>query len=250
VENSPVIEARGLSKSYGRLTAVDQLDLSIRPGEIFGLLGPNGAGKTSTILMLLGLSRPAAGSVSVFGFDPWENPLAVKRRVGYLPENVGFYSDLSARQNLRFVYELNRLAPEARERAVEEALAAVGLGEAADRRAGAFSRGMRQRLGLAELLIKKPDIFILDEPTLGLDPEGIDWMLELLADLSARAGLTVLLSSHLLDLVERVVHRVAILKGGRLMAQGPVAELAAAASLESGLRAVYRHYFRLGEAGP
>ena len=239
----PIIETRNLSKRYGKITAVDGLSLSIGAGEIFGLLGPNGSGKSSTILMLMGLARPSGGTARVFGLDPAEKPLEIKRRVAYLPENVGFYGDLSGRQNLRFVAELNKMSREDAERGIEEALAAVELSEAADRPAGAYSRGMRQRLGLAELLMKSPEIVFLDEPTLGLDPDGIDLMLNLLAALSTERGLTVLLSSHLLDLVERVAHRVAILRQGRLRALGSVAELAGAAGLPSDLKAVYRHYF-------
>lgn len=240
-----VIETRGLSKRYGRLKAVDNLNLRVRPGEVFGLLGPNGAGKTTTILMLLGLTEPSAGTARVFGLSPSDQPLEIKRRVAYLPENVGFYGDLSARRNLVFVAELNGLAGPEAAGAVEESLAAVNLAGAADRRVGTFSRGMRQRLGLAELLVKSPEIMFLDEPTLGLDPEGIDQILDLLAGLSAERGLTVLLSSHLLHLVERVAHRVAILKSGRLMAQGSVADLAGSAGLEPDLPLVYRHYFHL-----
>lgn len=240
---APVIETKDLTRRYGPVTAVDGLTISVGRGEIFGLLGPNGAGKTTTILMLMGLSERSSGQARVLGFDPAENPLEIKRRVGYLPENVGFYPDLSARQNLRFVAELNGLAGTELEGALNRALEAVGLTDAADRRAAVFSRGMRQRLGLAELLVKSPQIVFLDEPTLGLDPDGIDQMLGLIAELAEKQGLTVLLSSHLLHLVERVAHRVAILKKGRLMAAGPVAELAEAAGVENNLPAVYRRYF-------
>ena len=243
----PIIQACGLTRRYGRKTAVDGLNLAVYPGEIFGLLGPNGAGKTTTILMLMGLSEPSAGTCSVLGLSPRDKPLEIKRRVGYLPENVGFYPDMTARQNLRYVAELNRL--ESAEALVAENLELVGLAEAADLKVSAFSRGMRQRLGLAEVLIKSPEIFFLDEPTLGLDPDGIDRMLDLIADLSAARKLTVVLSSHLLHLVERVAHRVAILKKGRLMASGRIADLAAEAGLEPNLPAVYRHYFNAPE-GP
>lgn len=250
MDQEAVIETRGLSKRYGRLTAVEDLDLCVRPGEVFGLLGPNGAGKTTTILMLLGLTEPSAGIARVFGLSPSVQPLEIKRRVGYIAENVGFYNNLSARGNLAFVAELNGLTGAKAAAAVEESLAAVALAEAADRRVGTFSRGMRQRLGLAELLVKSPEILFLDEPTLGLDPEGIDQILELVAGLSSERGLTVLLSSHLLHLVERVAQRVAILKGGRLMAQGSVADLAEAAGLEPDLPQVYRHYFHLESPRP
>ena len=240
-----VIETRGLTKRYGQKTAVNNLNLCIGAGEIFGLLGPNGAGKTTTILMLMGLTVPDAGEALVLGLSPFKNPLEIKRRLGYLPENVGFYGEMTARQNLNFVSELNGLTGQARNKAVGEALNLVELASDADRPVSGFSRGMRQRLGLAEVLMKEPEILFLDEPTLGLDPEGIEKILSLIADLSADKGLTVVLSSHLLHLVEDLAHRVAILKAGHLMAAGTVGGLAGAAGLAPNLPAVYRHYFNL-----
>lgn len=242
---TPLIETQALVKRYGPVTAVDGLTLSITGGEICALLGPNGAGKTTTILMLLGLTEASSGSVRVLGLDPAREPLEIRRRVGYLPENVGFYGDLSAAENLRFVAGLNGLEGREAETLIAESLNAVGLAETAGRKTSALSRGMRQRLGLAEVLVKRPRIMILDEPTLGLDPEGIDEMLRLISTLAEERGLTVLLSSHLLPLVERVAHRVFILKKGRLAAAGKPAELASAAALSGGLSEVYRHYFQL-----
>lgn len=241
----PVIETRGLTKRYGSKTAVENLNLNIEAGEIFGLLGPNGAGKTTTILMLMGLSVPDEGDARVLGFSPLANPLEIKRRVGYLPENVGFYGDMTARQNLNFVAELNGLKDKARNAAVSRALAAVELEGEADRPIAGFSRGMRQRLGLAEVLMKEPEILFLDEPTLGLDPAGIEKILALIASLSAEKGLAVVLSSHLLHLVEGLAHRVGILKAGRLTAVGTVGELALSAGLAPNLSEVYRRYFSL-----
>lgn len=231
------------------MTAVDGLDLEISRGEICALLGPNGAGKTTTILMLLGLTAISSGKAEVLGLNPMEKPLEIKRGVGYLPENVGFYGDLSAEENLSFVARLNGLAGREVGEAVRENLTLVGLDEVAGRKVAAFSRGMRQRLGLAEVLIKNPQIMILDEPTLGLDPEGIEEMLGLIDSLASRRGLTVLISSHLLHLVEQVAHRVVILKKGRLKAAETVGELAKGASLTGGLAEVYRHYFHHGEEG-
>ena len=221
-----VIEARGLTKRYGTRTAVQGLDLTIFEGEIFGLLGHNGAGKTTTILMLLGLTEPTSGSVRVLGADPLRDPLTVKRQVGYLPENVGFYEDLTGFQNLLYTARLNGI-PEAEARAhVESLLRLVGLEHAAHRRVREYSRGMRQRLGLADVLVKRPRIVILDEPTLGIDPKGVDEVLELIARLAREEHVTVLLSSHLLHQVQRICHRVGIFVGGRLIAQGPIDELA------------------------
>src|SRR5690554_1861836 len=162
--DTAVIATRGLVKRYRDTTAVDNLNLTIAPGEIFGMLGPNGSGKTTTILMLLGLTDITAGSVSVVGLDPAREPLEVKRQVGYLPDTVGFYDHLSARENLRYTGRLCGIQRAALEERIDSALAEVSLGAVADRRVGTFSRGMRQRLGLAEILMKQPRVAILDEP--------------------------------------------------------------------------------------
>jgi ABC-2 type transport system ATP-binding protein len=221
-----VIETRKLTKRYGDKTAVDQLDLTIRRGEVFGLLGPNGAGKTTTILMLLGLTEPTAGSARVDGLVPTRDPLLVKARVGYLPDEVGFYEDLTARQNLRYTAQLNRLARQVAEERIDALLADVGLGREADQRVGTYSRGMRQRLGLADALVKDPSILILDEPTVNIDPEGVREILLLVERLRSDQGVTILLSSHLLHQVEQVCDRIGVFVGGRLMASGTIDELA------------------------
>lgn len=221
----PVIVASGLTKRYGEFTAVDDLDLEIRKGEIFGLLGPNGAGKTTTILMLLGLTEPTAGTVRVAGHDSVRDPLSVKSIVGYLPDNVGFYPNMSGRQNLRYTASLNRIPRKEAEERIETLLADVGLTDAADKRAGKYSRGMRQRLAVADALIKQPSVLILDEPTIGIDPEGVRDMLAMLARLKDEEGMTILLSSHLLHQVQEVCDRVGIFVGGHLIAAGPVPEL-------------------------
>ena len=219
-----VVAAAGLTKKYGSFTAVDGLDLSVHEGEIFGLLGPNGAGKTTTILMLLGLTEPTAGVVSVAGFDPVRDPLSVKSIVGYLPDNVGFYSNMSGRQNLRYTASLNRIPRKEADERIASLLDEVGLGSAADKRAGKYSRGMRQRLAIADALVKHPSMLILDEPTIGIDPEGVRDLLAMLTRLKGE-GMTILLSSHLLHQVQAVCDRVGIFVGGRLIAVGPVNEL-------------------------
>ena len=220
-----VIEARGLCKRYGQHWAVRDLDLVIDEGEIFGLLGPNGAGKTTTILMLLGLTDATAGTVRVLGHDPWREPLAVKAAVGYLPENVGFYDDMTGRQNLMYTARLNGLQDTVAKERVQSLLEAVGLAHAADRPVRVYSRGMRQRLGLADVLVKSPRVVILDEPTLGIDPAGIREILDLIARLAREERVTILISSHLLHQVQQICHRVGIFVGGRLIAHGSVAEL-------------------------
>ena len=223
----PPIVAAGLTKRYGSLVAVDNLDLELRRGEIFGLLGQNGAGKTTTILMLLGLTEPTGGTARVMGLDPARDALRVKRQVGYLPDSVGFYGDLTGRQNLRYTARLNGLRGEDAEARIEEALGQVGLTQRGDDRADTYSRGMLQRLGIADALIKDPEILILDEPTAAIDPIGVVEILQLLRDLVRDRGVTVLLSSHLLTQVQSVCDRVGIFAAGRLIGLGTVAELAA-----------------------
>ncbi|ETN88952.1 ABC transporter ATP-binding protein [Thermus sp. PS18] len=220
-----VIETHGLTKRYGRVVAVEDLNLEVQEGEVFGLLGPNGSGKTTTILMLLGLTEPTRGEARVLGLDPMREPLKVKSQVGYLPDQVGFYGELTAWENLRYTTRLLGL-PEAEARArIEEVLKRMGLWEVRDRRVSAFSRGMRQRLGLAEVLLKRPKVAILDEPTLGLDPEAAREFLELIKGLKAE-GITILLSSHLLHQVQEVCDRVGLFHKGHLALLGTVEELA------------------------
>jgi ABC-2 type transport system ATP-binding protein len=220
-----VIEARGLLKTYGSTRAVDSIDLSIRRGEIFGLLGPNGAGKTTTILMMLGLTETSGGSVDVLGYDPVRQPLEVKRRVGYLPDAVGFYDHLTARENLNYTARLLDIPRREINGRIMEALDSVKLADVVDRRVATFSRGMRQRLGIAEIVMKRAEVAILDEPTSGLDPHATFELLEMIRGLK-RNGVAVLLSSHLLDRVQSVCDRVALFNRGKVALMGTVVELA------------------------
>jgi ABC-2 type transport system ATP-binding protein len=220
-----VIAAEALCKRYGKACAVDNVSFAIGKGEVFGLLGPNGAGKTTTILMMLGLTDITSGKVSVLGFDPMRAPLQVKRRVGYLPDSVGFYDHLTAVENLSYTAKLMGLSVGERAQRIADALNRVRLANVADHRVATFSRGMRQRLGLAEIIVKRAEIAILDEPTSGLDPHATIEFLELIGELK-RAGVTVLLSSHLLDQVQRICDRVALFQAGRIVMMGSVAELA------------------------
>ena len=201
--SNAIIETTDLAKQYRDKVAVNDLSLHVEQGEVFGFLGPNGAGKTTTILMLLGLTEPTRGQVSVCGYDPTRNPLEVKRRVGYLPESPGFYEDLSAAQNLTYIARLNKIAPTAIGDRVTHVLEQVGLSDDAHRPVRQFSRGMKQRLGIAEVLVKEPQVIILDEPTLGIDPDGVTRILDLITSLSRERNLTVLLCSHLLHQVQR-----------------------------------------------
>jgi ABC-2 type transport system ATP-binding protein len=219
-----VIEANGLTKTYGSALAVDHISFGVGRGEIFGLLGPNGAGKTTTILMMLGLTEISEGGVRVLGFNPAREPLSVKRRVGYLPDTVGFYDNLTAADNLRYTARLIGFRSMEREKRIAAALDRVGLAEFADNRVGTFSRGMRQRLGLAEIVMKGAQIAILDEPTSGLDPHATAELLGIIRGFKSE-GVSVLLSSHLLERVQSVCDRVALFNGGRIVLMGSVAEL-------------------------
>ncbi|AMN42499.1 ABC transporter ATP-binding protein [Rhodoplanes sp. Z2-YC6860] len=220
-----VIEVEGLTKRYGRTTAVDGISFTVGKGEIFGLLGPNGAGKTTTILMMLGLTDITSGRVSVMGHNPMREPLQVKRVVGYLPDTVGFYDYMTAVDNLRYTAALIGIPTELRDKRIAEALERVGLSDVGQRRVGAFSRGMRQRLGLAEILMKDVSIAILDEPTSGLDPHATSELLEMIRSLKQH-GVAVMVSSHLLERVQSICDRVALFNSGKIALLGTVPELA------------------------
>lgn len=220
-----VIQTNELTKKYGDFVAVEGLNLMVKPAEVFGLLGPNGAGKTTTILMLLGLTEPTSGWVQVLGYDPSRQPLSIKSKTGYIPDQVGFYDELTARENLIYIAKLNGLSRQETAQRVNESLHKVGLSEVADQRVGTFSRGMRQRLGVADVLIKNPQLIIMDEPTQGLDPELARDFLDLIRKLSD-AGITILLSSHLLPQVQEVCDRVGLFHRGRIVLEGTVPELA------------------------
>ncbi len=213
-----LVRTHELTKRYGDVVAVDSLSFGVQRGEIYGLLGPNGAGKTTTILMLLGLAEPTSGEARVLGLDPARQPLEVKRHVGYLPDSVGFYGRISGRENLRYTARLNGIRQTDAEATITELLEQVGLDEAGDRLVDTYSRGMLQRLGIADALVKEPDVLILDEPTTAIDPTGVAELLTLIRRLVAERGIGVLLSSHLLEQVERLCDRIGIFSRGRLVA--------------------------------
>jgi ABC-2 type transport system ATP-binding protein len=248
MEPGIIIETTNLTKRYGRQTAVNGLSLKVKEGEIFGFLGPNGAGKTTTLLMLLGLSRPSKGSATVCGLNPVRMAKELKRHVGYLPENVGFYGDMDAVQSLQYVADLNGFTQvEAREK-IDELLDLVGLKEEAKKKTAAFSRGMKQRLGVAEVLIKDPEVLFLDEPTLGLDPEGAIQLINLIRSLNREKRITVLLSSHNLHQVQKMSHRVGIMIGGDLIAEGSIDSLSeekfGVGEKEYSLEEIYMKHFQ------
>jgi ABC-2 type transport system ATP-binding protein len=223
--SSPPVEARGLVKQYGRITAVDHVDVTVNEGDVYGFLGPNGAGKTTTLRMMLGLIYPTGGSVRVFGRDPITEGAAALEGVAGFVEAPRFYPYLSARKNLEMMasYDGNG----ARDR-VEAVLDTVEMTARADDKVGGYSHGMRQRLGIAGALLRDPKLLILDEPATGLDPGGMRDMRALIRRL-ADGGMTVLLSSHLLAEVEELCDRVAIVRAGRIVYEGAIADLKATA---------------------
>lgn len=225
---SAVVETHNLTKRYREKLAVNALNLTIEEGEVFGFLGPNGAGKTTTILMLLGLTDPTSGNVSVCGFNPTQQSLEVKKRVGYLPEHPGFYDDLSARENLLYMARLNRIPEDDARRRTSQVLEQVQLTDDSRRLVKEYSRGMKQRLGIAEVLVKNPSAIILDEPTLGIDPDGAIRILELIKNLNRDHGLTVMLSSHQLQQVQQICNRVGIIVKGKMIVHGEMDELSKA----------------------
>ena len=223
--DSIIIRTRDLTKAYGTKVAVNHLNLEIRRGEIFGLLGPNGAGKTTTILMLLGLTEPTLGNALIDEHDCTRESMHVKRITGYLPDNAGFYSDMTGRENLRFTARLNGLPEKEIDPLIDRLLERVSMTYAADQKTGTYSKGMRQRLAIADILIKDPEVIIMDEPTLGLDPEGMREFLELIKELSVKDGKTILVSSHQLYQIQQICDRVGIFVDGSLIACGGIGEL-------------------------
>ena len=248
MDQQAVIETQHLTKRYGNTVAVDDLTFSIKAGEIFGFLGPNGSGKTTTLLMLLGLTEATGGTATVAGFNPTKEAIKVKRIVGYIPENIGFYEDMSGVENLRFIARLNNIPDTVSTPKMNEALERVGLKDDAAKKVAAFSRGMRQRLAIAEILIKEPKIAFLDEPTLGLDPEGTTLIIDYIQGLSKESNMTILLSSHDLKQVQKIANRIGIMIHGKMIAEGPLEKLAneklGVENKEISLDDVYMKYFQ------
>jgi ABC-2 type transport system ATP-binding protein len=222
---APAIEARGLTKRYGQVVALDGLDLTVPTGSVFGFLGPNGAGKTTTIRLLTGLGRPSAGSASVAGIPVGQGDLALAERIGYLGQEPRLYGWMSGRELLELAGRSYGLAGSTLRARVDEVLATVGLEEAAGRRVSGYSGGMRQRLGIGQAILPRPSVIFLDEPVSALDPAGRRDVLELIGGL--RGSATVLMSTHIHNDVERICDRVAILDRGRLVTEGSMEELLA-----------------------
>lgn len=220
-----IISTKNLSKKYGLKAVVDNLNLNIPKGEIYGLLGPNGAGKSTVILMLLGLTEPSSGELSVLGYSPTKEPLKIKRLTGYLPERVGFYEDMTSVQNLEYTALLNSIPEKEIPAKIENCLKIVGLEKEKSKIVKQFSKGMKQRLGIADVLIKDPELIIFDEPTEGLDVEVANQILETIFNLNRDKKITFLISSHQLNLVQKICHKMGIMSKGKLIGEGNVAEL-------------------------
>ncbi|AEA46296.1 ABC transporter ATP-binding protein [Archaeoglobus veneficus] len=219
-----MIETENLTKLYGNFRALDNLNLYIEENEIFGFLGPNGAGKTTTINLLMGMLQPTSGKIRISGIDVLRNPLEVKKICGYLPENVGFYDNLTAKQNLLYFSEFYKIAKGEAVKRVDELLERVGLNYAADKKVGEFSKGMKQRLGMAQALLNDPDVIFLDEPTSGLDPKGAADFRKLIRELAGE-GKTIFFSSHILSEVKEICDTIGIILRGKLIVRGKLKEL-------------------------
>jgi len=249
----PIIKTENLTKIYAKsIIAVSRLNLEIKEGEIFGLLGPNGAGKTTTIRMLLGMTEPTAGQAWIDGHDCTRNAIDVKRITGYLPDNVGFYGDMTGRENLRFTGRLNGIAESELDDKITALLERAGIPNDGDKKVRTYSRGMKQRLGIADVLLKDPRVIILDEPTLGIDPEGVRQLIEIIKTLSKQDGRTLMISSHQLYQMQQICDRVGIFFEGKLVACGSIDELASASGADKdgpgALDDIYRRYFERSEA--
>ena len=223
-----MIQTMNLTRHFGSLTAVEDLNLKVEKGELFGFLGPNGAGKTTTIRMFVGLLRPTAGTVNVAGHDVQQEPLAVKRSVGYLAQTPLLYEKLTGREFLRFIGGIYNLSDDVLEARTEQLLALMDLSDRADHLIESYSGGMRHKIGLCGALLHEPPVLLLDEPLTGMDPYGARRIKDLLRDLCQR-GNTVFLSTHVLEVAERVCDRVAMLDQGRLIAVGTMEALRAQA---------------------
>jgi ABC-2 type transport system ATP-binding protein len=240
------LEVRDVTKRFGPVEAVGGISFSVRHGEIVGFLGPNGAGKTTTMRILAGIFPPTSGAVRVAGHDPQREPLACRRAVGYFPEHAPHYPELSVRGYLRFVARVKGLRRADRPEAVARVLAACGLESVAHRRVGTLSKGYRQRVGLAQALCGDPPILILDEPTIGLDPEQVVEIRDLVRGLRGRR--TVLFSSHILSEVEALCERVVVIARGRIVGEGTPAELGARLG-QSRLEDIFLELVRAADPG-
>jgi ABC-2 type transport system ATP-binding protein len=239
---APAVRCRGLTYVFGTHRAVDDIDLSVRPGEMFGLLGPNGAGKTTTIRVLTTLLRVAPGVAHVFGRDVARERMSVRKLIGYVPQQLSAEAALTGRENVMLFARLFDVPRRERADRTERALAATGMLEHADRLVSTYSGGMVRRLELAQALVNRPRLLILDEPTIGLDPIARGSVWDLIAELRAENGMTVLLTTHYMDEAEGLCDRVALMHRGRLRAEGSPSALKADLGADATLDDVFRHH--------
>ena len=220
-----VVETFDLTKIYGDFTAVDGLNMEVNKGEIFGFLGPNGAGKTTSVLMLMGLSVPTSGTGTIGGYDIVEQSREIRSTASILPEYSSLYGDLTAFENLDYLGRLNNMLKEEREDRIHDIMEIVGMSEWLDEKYESFSRGMKQRVGIASTMMKNPQVVFLDEPTLGLAPVGTREIRELILDLKNKQGLTVVMTSHILSEVQATCDRIGIINAGKLVLRETMANL-------------------------
>ncbi len=229
----PPLEIDSVSKKFNKLTAVQELSLAVRKGEILGLIGPNGSGKTTTIKMCVGILRPSSGSIRVAGYDVVEYPTSAKKRLGYVPDDPIAYERLTGREFLEFIGELYGVDRKLRENRIDALLDSYGVRELADGLFMGFSRGMKQKITLCAALLHEPEILFIDEPMVGLDPQSVRVTERLLADFTKRGG-AILLSTHTLSVAETVCQRFGLLQEGKLVAEGTLAALRKKADLTGG----------------
>ena len=235
--NEYAVVAKGLSKSYKDFVALDDLNLEISKGEIFGLLGHNGAGKTTTVNLLTTLLKPTSGSVTIGGFDAALNPNEVRKKIGYLPENVQLYNNMTTMENLRFFGRLSGLKKP--DRRIREVLEYLEFSNRENSRVGSFSKGMRQRVGIAQAILHEPQVLFLDEPTSGLDPEGVKQLREVILSLNSDLGMTIFMNTHLLSEVTKTCTSIGILRNGKLAYQNSVSSTIAAFPDQDSLEDIY-----------
>jgi len=235
----PVVKLSGVSKRYGDVTAVDYLDLEVKRGEIFGLLGPNGSGKSTTLKMILGLVKPDSGSVNVLGINVEDDPVAVKRKIGYVPESPRIYEFLTALEFLDFTGDVYGMSPEEKKKRIEEFVRALDLEGREGDIISSYSEGMKQKVVIISALMHKPELLLLDEPLSGLDPKSARIIKDLLRELASQ-GVTTIMSTHILEIAQAMCDRIGIMYGGRLLALGTMKELRQKAKMpESGLEDIF-----------
>jgi len=246
----PALKLTGVSKRYGDVTAVDYLDLEIGKGEIFGLLGPNGSGKSTTLKTILGLVKPDSGSVNVLGINVEDNPIAVKRKVGYVPESPRVYDFLTGLEFLDFTGDVYGMQPDEKKKRIEEFLRALDLEGREGDMISSYSEGMKQKVVIISAIMHKPELLLLDEPLSGLDPKSARIVKDLLRQLASQ-GITTIMSTHILEIAQAMCDRIAIMYEGRLLALGTIEELRQKAKMpESGLEDIFLKLTGTGDIKP